>query len=804
MVNFTDFTLQNSPLTSNFVVGYNPEGTDENRYTLESIKNTVLNDGNLTLNSVSATSINTRYYQAPFTGQYWPLNVSRTTISNNTTAAAYKSGRYTMLNYPLWGNTPTVILEETQSNRFVQGDIVSVMGFHINGWQYNVKRDNPLRIFYRPFNGNLTFLYSLTGDSGYDTGYIFFEHNGTTFLSAGDKNIDMVAGSLIIEKGQPQDPGTPLSVLGRGRFVHGLNLDAGDLKFTNGSDHFHLIQQNQNSIYFQKINGGYNWKGSRLTEHSPAQTYTLQQTNIVSANSLTLSGTDPDTDLPPRAAGNTYISLWVNSSLNGNTSYNVGRTVLFNVSNTGNTAASMRSVGFTAATYPCKVVHSGAIGTPQSNSDIPSGQSISGSALWHLRLAPLNGLTIDNWNRGQGAAFNGNLSNANEFVRIPGNTLVSPKSDRVALSAIAGYDTLEVANGCEVILNLTTSTLTSAAQAFLYEGQPVLIVTGTTSTLSATNFQGFVSTKSSYGPTTTSVSPFQGEITGAFGNYVQSLYDGYIFKVLSNKIVVRVGMIRGADEEARISEFSPPNINWFKEIPWNWSTFGSGSNIITNATLSDPPLGLSSVPFNGYRVSGVSSFGGIQNWGLWTNGTTGALYTMPETVKSGLELASTSIPELENISQVYIYPGNKDPVHRPMPGLQLYSYERYPANNVQFKEQSGMVSKFAIGPVSEALKRDSAVVGFNSTSYHSKSMAIGHRAETTENNQITIAANESILRLGNTSLLSLLSGSTNVFVVERDGSLNVNNSALSSNGTNTYLKLKSGSNTYGLKLDIIG
>jgi hypothetical protein len=37
------------------------------------------------------------------------------------------------------------------------------------------------------------------------------------------------------------DPNRPLDIEGRGRLVHGLNLDAGSANFTNASDHFHLF-----------------------------------------------------------------------------------------------------------------------------------------------------------------------------------------------------------------------------------------------------------------------------------------------------------------------------------------------------------------------------------------------------------------------------------------------------------------------------------------------------------------------------------------------------------------------------------
>jgi hypothetical protein len=797
--NFTDFTLQNSPLTSNFVVGYNPEGTDENRYTLESIKNTVLNNGNLTLNSISAISVISKYDQAPFTGNYWPLdNFRNTTLQgNNLSSSVFKAGRYTLLNIIPWLDKPTLILEETNNNRFVEGDIVSVAGYHREGYIARKTEENPLKIYYKPFNGTPTFVYSLTGSSGYNQGYVFLRYTGTTFLSAPDQNLSMFAGQLRIEKGQVQDPGTPFSTLGRGRFVHGLNLEAGDPKFTNGSDHFHLIQSSQSAPGWQKINGGNNQYFQTITEHTLAFRGNFATSTIVAANSKNLkaSSTPPYGVLTP---GTNYVTLWTNSNLGSN--FNVGKIIYFSVGNLGETATSLRFLGFTAATYPAKVVHSGATGTAQSNADIPSGQSLPGSATWHLRLEPFN-LAPDNWSNTGTGEFSNNLTNTSqEIIRAAGNPLIAPDTVFSSLSSIGGYDSVSVENNCEVVFNFTNNPLTSASRKFLYEGLPVILLVNDTTTLSADNYTNNNSTKTGYGIKTNNQ-----EFTGGINNYQQLVLDGYIYRTTPNKVIIRVGIIRGL-EESRLGEYESPNIHWFMERPWpmligsndlRTKTLTLTSTYINGSTITLPEL-------NGMRVADSSSFsndGSMVRYGLWT-GRDNKLYTVPSTLRSQFLLHNFSSTS-SSLKEIFVYSGNKDPVHRPVPGLQAWSFERYPTYQPDLKETGGVVSKFAIGPSCEGLKKDTATVGFGSTCYHEKTMALGHKAETTESNQVVIAANESILRLGNTSLLSLLSGSTNVFVVERDGSLTVNSSALSSNGVDTFLKLSSNGINYGIKLQLI-
>lgn len=761
------------------------------------ITNTIIPE-NLILNSLSATSVTTLYNQAPFVGNYWPLDNPRNTslVGNNLSASVYKAGRYSMYNIIPWLDKPTLIIEETSNNKFVQGDVVSVCGYHREGYIAGKTENNPLRIFYKPFGGTASFIYSLTGSSSYDKGYVFLTHTGTTFLTATDQNLSIMAGQVRIEKGQPQDPGTPFSTLGRGRFVHGLNLEAGDPKFTNGSDHFHLIQTAQSAPGWQKINGGSNQYPQILTEHTLAFRANFASTAIVAANTSTLlaSSSAPYGVLVP---GINYASLWLSSNLGSG--LNVGKIIYFSVSNTGDTLTSLRKIGFTAATYPAKIVHSGAIGTAQSNADIPTGNVLPANAAWHIRVEPYN-LSPDNWNN-SGGAFNGLINNSGEVVRTPSDPLIAPNTVSSSVSAIGGYDTVSVENDCEVVLNFTTNPLTSASQKFLYEGLPVILLVSDTATLSADNYSNNLATKTGYGINTSN-----NEFTGNKGSYNQTVYDGYIYRTTANKVIVRVGINRGL-EESRLGTHEAPNFSWFRERPWP-ITVGSTNLKTLTLTLTTNYSNGTTIPIpelNGQRLlmsPGYPNDGGMVRYGLWS-GRDNFLYTVPKTLKSQLELHNFSALSSSN-KEIYIYSGNKDPVHRPVPGMQTWFFERYPTYQPDLKETGGVVRRFAIGPSCEGLQKDTGVVGFGSTCYHEKSMAIGHKAETTENNQVVIAADNSIMRLGNTSLLALLSGSTNVFKVERDGSLEVTNTALSTNGINTYLKLKSGAITYGLKLDVIG
>jgi hypothetical protein len=285
--------------------------------------------------------------------------------------------------------------------------------------------------------------------------------------------------------------------------------------------------------------------------------------------------------------------------------------------------------------------------------------------------------------------------------------------------------------------------------------------------LSAINYNGLTlgSAKSQYGM----VRGANGEIIPSTRNYSQQSYDGYIYRSSPTEIIIRLGQQRGT-EESRLQKFATPNIEFFLDRPG-----------ITNNTfsLTTPPNGLSSVDLNGYRVNNISPAFCNNKFGIWSSN--GVNYTLPPIMKSGLEFASFA-PISSSDLQLYVYAGNKDPVHRPVAGLQLFSYERYPTTQSELKESGGVVSRFALGPSCEGFDRDTAVVGFGSTAYHYRSMAIGHRVETLSAQEIAIGIDESVLRVGLSSL-------------------SISPAMLSTNGVDTFLKIKRDNGPmYGLKL----
>ena len=109
----------------------------------------------------------------------------------------------------------------------------------------------------------------------------------------------------------PQDPGTPLSIEGRGAFTHGLSVTSGSGNFTNGSDHAHFTQGCQYGQLWQRINGGGSLgtpnAKSRLMTHTQAPgivTTAYNTSNIVSLDSRSIS---PATPITPEWSGDNII-----------------------------------------------------------------------------------------------------------------------------------------------------------------------------------------------------------------------------------------------------------------------------------------------------------------------------------------------------------------------------------------------------------------------------------------------------------------------------------------------------------------
>jgi hypothetical protein len=710
---------------------------------------------NLTGANVFATTLNTVKPQTIYQGK-----VLSVTIGNSLTANLQREGRMTMVAVTP-GTNCVLNLSATQTNSFLEGDAVGI-------WSTSTNR---LSVTYTPFGGSPISITSFIGGGGYNSGSISLEFINNTFVTKplADHNISGVAAELKIESIQPQDPGTPFTTVGRGSFVHGLTLQGGHPKFTNGSDHFHLIQNGAGGGY-QTINGGYTYTPQRITQHTQAFRGPEVTAPIVAAYgaSLTANQIAPPYTVDPVSDSN-YLAVWTSSY---NTSLTVGKIIYFSVSPTGIDNESLRKIGFTAASFPAKIISVNDTGTAQSNADIPAGQALPATATKHFRLQPFN-LSIDNW---LGAtttraslvpAFTNSVINTAEVIRLPGDPLLVPDSQIISLSSKGGYNTVSMRNSCELVFNTANTPLLSAKLPFLYESLPVIVLLSDSRDLSAINYNGLTpdSEKRQYGM----VRGANGEIIPSTRNYSQQSYDGYIYRSSPTEVIIRLGQQRGT-EESRLQKFATPNIEFFLDRPG-----------ITNGTfsLTTPPNGLSSVDLNGYIVNNISPAFRNNKFGIWSSN--GVNYTLPPIMKSGLEFASFA-PISSSDLQLYVYAGNKDPVHRPVAGLQLFSYERYPTTQSELKESGGVVSRFALGPSCEGFDRDTAVVGFGSTAYHYRSMAIGHRVETLSAQEIAIGIDESVLRVGLSSL-------------------SISPAMLSTNGVDTFLKIKRDNGPmYGLKL----
>jgi hypothetical protein len=740
--------------------------------------------GNLTSTNIFATTLNTSKHQTIYEGK-----PRLDYVLDGQTLNQGKLGRMTMLSISNGGPNSVLNLTETADNKFLEGDVVGVWGIN----------DYPLTVKYTPFGGSQITVTTFQGGGNYNTGAISLVYRNGAFVQQtfSEQNISGIAAELKIESIQPNDPGEPFTTIGRGSFIHGLTLNAGHPKFTNGSDHFHLIQSGAGGSW-QTLNGGYNWTTQRMTQHTLAFRGTESTFDIVAAfgASLTANQITPPYGVFPETSNN-YLTLWIKTPLASTGSLTVGNIVYFSVTPFGPSQNSLRNIGFTAASYPAKIILKTAVGSADSNADIPAGESLPASAQTHLRLQPIN-LSFDNWlgaallplgspttyRASQASPFNNNIvpldpnnGGTVERIRNPENILLCPDSQSAALSSRGGYNTVSIKNGCELVLDLSTTPLLSSNLPALYEGLPVLVYTSNLTDLSAVNYNGITpsSAKCQYGlPVYPAGHPQQGEFTGEVANYLQQTHDGYIYRSSPTQVIIRLGQLRGT-EESRLQKFATPSVDYFAGR--------SGTGISSSFTKALPPGGLSAVELNGYQLtSGVAS--NNNKFGTWRNCNTGTIYTLPPILKNGIEYSSFPPVSSSNL-QLIVYAGNKDPVHRPVAGLQLFSYERYPNIQPELKETGAVVSKFALGPSCEGFDRDTASIGFGSTAYHYRSMALGHRVETLSAEEIAIGIDQNVLRV-------TLSG------------LSVSTPMLSTNGVDTYLKIKQDNGTmYGLKLEII-
>lgn len=678
--------------------------------------------GNLSGQNIFANTVNTNIFQTIYEGIK-----SAFTINGGSTRSQTRLGRLSMLDVA-YGPNSVLNLTETSTLRYLPGDVVGIASRQTSG-------TGQLRVDYTPFGGIQTTIGSVTGSYGYNEGAIAFVKttNGWLTQTFDQQNVRGIAQEFRVESIQANDPGTPFNVLGRGTFVHGLTLNGGDIKFTNGSDHFHLLQSAAGGSW-QTLNGGYQHTTQRLATHTLAFRGPEKSAIIVAANSTPLTANQ---DVPPfgvstPGSGDNYLALW----LTQNPGFVVGGRVFMSVSPAGSDTASLRKIGFTAATYPAKIISVNSVGSAASNADIPTGQVLPNTAAVHVRVEPVN-LGRDNWQ--QRGSFTNSITNTNEVLRYPNSTLVSPNTQSSELSAF-GYSKISVRNGCEVVLDFTDTPLLSSQLPFLYEGLPILLLASSNRTLSANNYDGLNYAKSQYGLAleTNLSSPNRGNFSGELGTYDQQIYDGYIFKSSPTEVIIRLGLLPGLGE-ARMQKITPAD-------PRLYSGRLPGYNLLT---YSQPPNNdplLNGLAIGNQSAAGVSF---DDSKGMWYNTYTGVWYTHPAVMKSGIEFLAFP-PVSASDKQIYVYAGNKDPVHRPIASMQLYHYERYPTRNPDFKETGGIVSKFCLGPSCEGFDKETSAIGFYSTAYHYRSMAIGQRVQTTQPNQIAIGVDDSTLLVNTT------------------------------------------------------
>ncbi len=149
--------------------------------------------------------------------------------------------------------------------------------------------------------GGSTIYQSGTFNTIIQSGTIVDISTGVLVRSPGNPNENTSAG-IFYELSGPRDPGVPFSVEGRGKLIHGLTMQAGSSKFTNGSDHFHLVWTSQQASNWQMMQGGDNSSvANRFLLHTPGRGYNQSFYNEANAYSL-------DTSLVTGLGANTSFS----------------------------------------------------------------------------------------------------------------------------------------------------------------------------------------------------------------------------------------------------------------------------------------------------------------------------------------------------------------------------------------------------------------------------------------------------------------------------------------------------------------
>lgn len=119
------------------------------------------------------------------------------------------------------------------------GDLGNTSGIRVRPGAAGQGPDLGGRVIFADDAGDKAFI-------GFASGKLTFNFSGSERASLDPTGL-VQAQSLRITLDTVRDPGHVVHVEGRGRFVHGLNLDGGGVNFASGSDHFHVFMASGNT-----------------------------------------------------------------------------------------------------------------------------------------------------------------------------------------------------------------------------------------------------------------------------------------------------------------------------------------------------------------------------------------------------------------------------------------------------------------------------------------------------------------------------------------------------------------------------
>ena len=354
--------------------------------------------------------------------------------------------------------------------------------------------------------------------------------------------------------------------------------------------------------------------------------------------------------------------------------------------------------------------------------------------------------------------------------------------------------------------------------AVIYETQCTQVSSNSTGTLTAFQFDFFIGNNNNWNPTFRGIQPINLNSRANGGNPGVSQITSQI-GTPSTQYVGITGCYRNMPKHvlARfttstlLTTFKPgsPLTLWIPKSMPSSSPIGSGfitSDKISTFALGTFPTGVRSGYFDAYVVN--------------INGADMEFALCNLMDSYGFENRSWPISAAGNAGWL-LYGGSQDTVHRPTFGTTGFYFEREPwyFDGTNFLS-GGMVKCVGLGnsevygDFSYGLGYRGAVIGKRSGTFAGdyntvlgdNSVALGG------SNLISISGNQVVVGTFNNpntnSLFVVGSGTSdtnrrNVFEIKQDGSLAVSPTALSSNGVDTFLKLTSNGNSYGIKLQLI-